>query len=83
MSVTLDAIAEERKVVLELCSQMPDAMWAKDSGCTGWSAHGMQLLAGRRSVDAAQPRRNTCRTRGGPLCRLATFDDAQRGCGRL
>ena len=37
MSVTLDAIAEERKVVLELCSQMPDAMWAKDSGCTGWS----------------------------------------------
>jgi uncharacterized protein (TIGR03083 family) len=37
MSVTLDAIAEERKVILELCSQMPDAMWAKDSGCTGWS----------------------------------------------
>ena len=37
MSATIDAIAEERRLVLELCSQMPDAMWEKDSGCSGWS----------------------------------------------
>lgn len=37
MSATLDAIAEERSIVLELCSQLPDAMWEKDSGCSGWS----------------------------------------------
>lgn len=37
MSTTIDAIAEERRLVLELCSQMPDAMWEKDSGCPGWS----------------------------------------------
>src|SRR5690349_1038932 len=37
MSATIDAIAEERKIVLEICSQMPDAMWDKDSGCSGWS----------------------------------------------
>lgn len=37
MSAVLEAIAEERRTVLELCSQMPDSMWAKDSGCSGWS----------------------------------------------
>jgi len=37
MSATLDAIAEERRIVLQLCSQMPESMWAKDSGCSGWS----------------------------------------------
>ncbi|GAB1811521.1 maleylpyruvate isomerase family mycothiol-dependent enzyme [Mycobacterium sp. MUNTM1] len=37
MSATLDAIAEERSIVLELCSKMPDALWAKQSGCSGWS----------------------------------------------
>jgi hypothetical protein len=37
MSATIDAVAEERRIVLELCSQMPDAMWEKDSGCSGWS----------------------------------------------
>lgn len=37
MSATLDAIAEERATVLNVCSQMPDSMWAKDSGCPGWS----------------------------------------------
>lgn len=37
MSATLDAVAEERRIVLELCSQMPDPLWAKDSGCSGWS----------------------------------------------
>ncbi|WP_082947612.1 DinB family protein [Mycobacterium sp. E2479] len=37
MGATLDAIVEEREIVLELCSQLPDAMWEKDSGCAGWS----------------------------------------------
>ena len=37
MSATLEAIAQERAIVLELCSQMPDSMWAEDSGCSGWS----------------------------------------------
>lgn len=37
MSAVLEAIAEERRTVLQLCSQMPDSMWAKDSGCSGWS----------------------------------------------
>jgi uncharacterized protein (TIGR03083 family) len=37
MSSTLEAIAQDRKVILELCSQMPDSMWAKPSGCAGWS----------------------------------------------
>jgi uncharacterized protein (TIGR03083 family) len=37
MSATLEAIAAERRVALELCSQIPDSMWAKDSGCSGWS----------------------------------------------
>lgn len=37
MISTLEAIAEDRKAVLEICSQMPESMWAKDSGCPGWS----------------------------------------------
>jgi len=37
MSHTIEAIAEERRVVLELCSRMPEAVWAKASGCAGWS----------------------------------------------
>ncbi|MEB4209526.1 maleylpyruvate isomerase family mycothiol-dependent enzyme [Mycobacterium sp. 94-17] len=37
MSATLDALAEERRIVLDLCSQMPDWVWAEDSGCPGWS----------------------------------------------
>lgn len=37
MGATLDATAEERATVLKVCSQMPDSMWAKDSGCPGWS----------------------------------------------
>ncbi|WP_082969657.1 MULTISPECIES: maleylpyruvate isomerase family mycothiol-dependent enzyme [unclassified Mycobacterium] len=37
MSATLDAIAKERGVVLEVCSELPASMWAKDSGCPGWS----------------------------------------------
>lgn len=37
MSATLDAIAAERNIVLELCSQIPDSLWGKDSACPGWS----------------------------------------------
>ena len=37
MSSTLDALASERAAVLELCSRLPDPMWAKASGCPGWS----------------------------------------------
>jgi uncharacterized protein (TIGR03083 family) len=37
MSATLEALAEERKIVLEICSQMPDPTWAMNSGCPGWS----------------------------------------------
>ncbi|WP_082953468.1 MULTISPECIES: maleylpyruvate isomerase family mycothiol-dependent enzyme [unclassified Mycobacterium] len=37
MTATLDAIAEERATVLKVCAQMPDSMWAEDSGCAGWS----------------------------------------------
>jgi len=37
MGAVLEAIAEERTTVLELCSQMPDSIWAMDSGCSGWS----------------------------------------------
>lgn len=37
MSSTLEAIAKDRSAVLELCSQLPDSMWAKASGCPGWS----------------------------------------------
>jgi uncharacterized protein (TIGR03083 family) len=37
MSAILDAIAEERRIVLELCARMPDPLWEKDSGCSGWS----------------------------------------------
>lgn len=37
MNATLDAIAAERAIVLEVCSQLPDSMWAMESGCPGWS----------------------------------------------
>jgi uncharacterized protein (TIGR03083 family) len=37
MSSTLEALAKERATVLELCAQLPDPMWAKGSGCPGWS----------------------------------------------
>lgn len=37
MTARLDAIAEERATVLKVCAQMPDSMWAEDSGCAGWS----------------------------------------------
>lgn len=37
MSSTLEGIAKDRSVVLELCSQLPDPMWAAASGCPGWS----------------------------------------------
>lgn len=37
MSRTLEAIAKDRATVLELCSQLPDSMWAKNSGCSSWS----------------------------------------------
>ncbi|MCV7436699.1 maleylpyruvate isomerase family mycothiol-dependent enzyme [Mycobacterium seoulense] len=37
MSATLDAIAQERAIVLDVFSRLPDSMWARDSGCSGWS----------------------------------------------
>jgi uncharacterized protein (TIGR03083 family) len=37
MNDVLRAIEEDRKAVLALCAQMPDALWAKESGCKGWS----------------------------------------------
>lgn len=37
MSATLDAIALERATVLDVCSRLPDSMWAEDTGCSGWS----------------------------------------------
>jgi uncharacterized protein (TIGR03083 family) len=37
MNSALRAIEEDRKAVLAVCSQIPEAMWAKDSGCPGWS----------------------------------------------
>jgi uncharacterized protein (TIGR03083 family) len=37
MSSALDATAEDRKTVLQISSQIPNSMWAKDSGCPGWS----------------------------------------------
>ncbi|HTQ18339.1 maleylpyruvate isomerase family mycothiol-dependent enzyme [Mycobacterium sp.] len=37
MSNALRAIEEDRKAVLALCAQIPEALWAKDSGCPGWS----------------------------------------------
>ena len=37
MSSAIKAIEEDRKVLLELCQQMDDSVWTKDSGCPGWS----------------------------------------------
>jgi uncharacterized protein (TIGR03083 family) len=37
MNGALRAIEEDRKVVLALCPQIPKALWAKESGCPGWS----------------------------------------------
>lgn len=37
MNSTLKAIEEDRKAVLALCPQIADSVWAKDSGCPGWS----------------------------------------------
>ncbi len=39
MNGALRAIEEDRKAVLVLCPQIPEAVWAKDSGCPGWSVH--------------------------------------------
>ena len=33
----IKAIEEDRKALLELCKNMEQSMWAKDSGCPGWS----------------------------------------------
>lgn len=37
MSATLEAIAAERAIVLDVCSRLPDATWATESGCPGWT----------------------------------------------
>ncbi|WP_085184073.1 maleylpyruvate isomerase family mycothiol-dependent enzyme [Mycobacterium sp. IEC1808] len=37
MTLALRAIEEDRKVMLALCPQIPKALWAKESGCPGWS----------------------------------------------
>lgn len=37
MSSALKAIEVGRKDVLALCAKVPDAMWARESGCPGWS----------------------------------------------
>lgn len=37
MSPTLKAIEEDRTALLTLCRQFDDSVWAKDSGCPGWS----------------------------------------------
>jgi uncharacterized protein (TIGR03083 family) len=37
MSDVLRAIEEDRNAVLAVCSQLPEAVWAKESGCKGWS----------------------------------------------
>lgn len=37
MNGALRAIEEDRKAVLALCPQIPEALWAKESGCAGWS----------------------------------------------
>jgi len=37
MNAALRAIEEDRKAVLALCPQIPEAVWAKESGCRGWS----------------------------------------------
>ena len=37
MSSALKAIEVGRKDVLALCAEIPDAVWADESGCPGWS----------------------------------------------
>ncbi|MCV7197431.1 pantothenate synthetase [Mycobacterium angelicum] len=37
MSSAIKAIEVGRKDVLALCANMPDALWAQESGCPGWS----------------------------------------------
>lgn len=37
VSDVLRAIEEDRKAVLAACAQMPESLWAKESGCPGWS----------------------------------------------
>jgi uncharacterized protein (TIGR03083 family) len=37
MNSALRAIEEDRKAVLALCPQIPEAVWAKESACPGWS----------------------------------------------
>ncbi|MCV7412037.1 pantothenate synthetase [Mycobacterium florentinum] len=37
MNDVLRAIEEDRKAVLALCAQLPEGVWAKESGCPGWS----------------------------------------------
>jgi len=37
MSSALTAIEVGRKDVLALCAKIPDAVWAEESGCPGWS----------------------------------------------
>lgn len=37
MSVTIEGISEGRKAVLALCAHMPQRLWARESGCPGWS----------------------------------------------
>ena len=37
MNGALRAIEEDRKAVLALCPQIPQEVWAKGSGCPGWS----------------------------------------------
>jgi uncharacterized protein (TIGR03083 family) len=37
MSSAIKAIEEDRKALLELCQDMDESIWTKDSGCPGWS----------------------------------------------
>ncbi|MGA8544078.1 MAG: maleylpyruvate isomerase family mycothiol-dependent enzyme [Mycobacterium sp.] len=37
MSNALKAIEADREVLLALCQEVDDAVWAKDSGCPGWT----------------------------------------------
>jgi uncharacterized protein (TIGR03083 family) len=37
MSDALKAIEADRKELLTLCEQLDDSVWAKDSGCPGWT----------------------------------------------
>lgn len=37
MSPTIEAITKDRAELLAICRGLPDAAWAHDSGCPGWS----------------------------------------------